>query len=95
MEQFVVKVLQDVFQNDALESTRPMNENVGSPSEVLELFNKIAYAKGTLLHFLVGSSFVTQYDIALHFVFSCQHNKNDRRIYNTRGVQKSSQVIFK
>jgi len=45
MDYFVVNTLQNVFQSDALETTRPMTHYVESPSAVSGLFDNIAYAK--------------------------------------------------
>lgn len=45
MEQFVIKSLQYAFESDALESTRAMSTDAGSPSEISALFDRVAYDK--------------------------------------------------
>lgn len=46
MDQFVVKNLQYAFASDALSTTRPMNEDAGSPADISSLFDRVAYEKG-------------------------------------------------
>lgn len=45
MDQFVVRNLQYVFGPDGLESTRAMNADAGSPSDISALFDRVAYEK--------------------------------------------------
>lgn len=45
MEQFAVKSVQYAFESDALESTRAMSTDAGSPSEISALFDTVAYDK--------------------------------------------------
>lgn len=46
MEQYVVDTFQSVFYADSLESTRPMNYGVQSPTQIKSIFDSIAYDKG-------------------------------------------------
>lgn len=51
---YVVDTLQDVFQSDERETTRPMTHYAESAEGVLALFDNIAYAKCKLnFHFIV------------------------------------------
>lgn len=81
MEQFTVKVLQDAFQVDASETTRPMNTDAASPSEILALFDKIAYSKGKTVY---ASSKANE--LFIKFYFSCLYNKDDGDIFNNRNI---------
>lgn len=45
MDQFTIKVLQTAFASDALESTRPMNQDAVSNSVLMDLFDRVAYEK--------------------------------------------------
>lgn len=49
MDYYVVNTLQNVFQSDALDTTRPMTHYVESPQAVSGLFDNIAYAKCELI----------------------------------------------
>lgn len=49
MEYYVVGTLQNVFQSDALEQTRPMTNYIESPAAVSGSFDNIAYAKCKLI----------------------------------------------
>lgn len=46
MDQFVVKIVQFAFANDALTSARPMNKAPESNSAVTSYFDEVAYVKG-------------------------------------------------
>lgn len=45
MDQFVVRNLQYAFSPDSLETTRAMNADAGSPSDISALFDRVAYEK--------------------------------------------------
>lgn len=45
-EQFVVNDLQYVFGIDSLESSRPINFEVTTPSQINQMFDAISYEKG-------------------------------------------------
>lgn len=45
MDQFVVRNLQYAFGPDSLETTRAMNTDAGSPSDIAALFDRVAYEK--------------------------------------------------
>lgn len=50
MDYYVVNTLQNVFQSDALEQTRPMTNYIESPSAISGSFDNIAYAKCELIN---------------------------------------------
>lgn len=50
MDYFVVSTLQNVFQSDALEQTRPMTHYIESPKAVSDVFDNVAYAKCELIN---------------------------------------------
>lgn len=45
MDQFVVRNLQQAFILDSLKTTRAMNTDAGSPSDISALFDRVAYEK--------------------------------------------------
>lgn len=45
MDYFVYSVLQNVFQNDARNATRPMTHYVDDPDDIDNLFDSVAYDK--------------------------------------------------
>lgn len=45
MEQFLIKSVQYAFESDALETTRAMTTDAGSPAEITALFDRVAYDK--------------------------------------------------
>lgn len=46
LEQFVLNEFHPTFVIDALETSRPMNFEVTTPSEIMQTFDAIAYNKG-------------------------------------------------
>lgn len=49
-DQFVVENLQYVFGIDGLETSRPINLEVNTPSEISALFDAISYEKGVTIY---------------------------------------------
>lgn len=49
MEQFVTSMVQPAFQDDALESTRPMTRDAESPEEIDAQYDTIVYEKGNVV----------------------------------------------
>ena len=50
LEQFVTRDVQDVMGLDALESSHPISVTVNHPDEINEIFDRISYGKGPILH---------------------------------------------
>jgi aminopeptidase N len=46
MEQFVVDDVQLALIDDSLPSTHAMSTTVGSPAEIMDIFDSITYSKG-------------------------------------------------
>ncbi|CAG0894462.1 unnamed protein product [Darwinula stevensoni] len=69
MEQFVFSDLQDVLYLDSLQNSHPISVDVYNPDQIMELFDRISYAKGASIirmmnHFLTEEVFrngVTNY----------------------------------
>ena len=46
-EQFITDVIHDAMSFDGLNKSRPMNIDVTTPNEIKQLFDAIAYQKGS------------------------------------------------
>lgn len=55
MDQIVIKTVQSALRIDSTTSTRPMNQEVGSPSDISSAFDNIAYDKsGSVIRMVEG-----------------------------------------
>lgn len=85
-EQFITDVVQNAMSFDGLTRSRPMNINVTTPDEIKQLFDAIAYQKGTITMFILtpidkmiidfSSGFYSYHLINIITCSRCQCNKN-------------------